>query len=370
MQNNMDSFERHAKKIEEIDIESGTDKHRDTVHVCIQTSSIHLGNKIYMLVKKTQSDTKSDSDSNETTIIEVEISSSELKYSEMQEFLQKCKKDYKNYRNKKLKSQTIFVLSSLDDYKNSIIYEQRPFTTHKRFDNLFFSGKEDLLKRINAFQNNRAEYERIGLPYKLIMLFHGQAGVSKSSTIAAIAQYTKRHIILVRMDKVQDIDTFRTIIMAPTINGIDVPYEDKLFVIEEIDCWLDALKDRTSIKSSCSSKPNEKNGNNNTESALIKALIEQQSELNNQQKPSNVNLGGLLELLDGIVELTGCMLIATTNHIDKLDPALIRPGRIDINHCFTKLTRENARHIYEFWKKEEMPLELYSQAELAQILLK
>ena len=375
MQSNMDSFERHAKKIEEMDIESCTDKNRDTVHVCIQSSSIHLGNKINMLVKKTQSEGKSDNDSNETTIIEVEISSSDLKYSEMQEFLQKCKKEYKNYRNKKLKAQTIFILSSVDDYKHSIIYEQRPFITFKRFDNLFFSGKDDLLKRINDFQNNRAEYERIGLPYKLIMLFHGLHGCSKSSCIAAIAQYTKRHVILIRMDKVPDIDTFRSIIMAQTINGIDVPYENKLFVIEEIDCWLDSLKERTSTKSSCSSKPIDKN--NNTENALIKALIEH-NDLNNQQKPSNVNLGGLLELLDGLVELTGCMLIATTNHIDKLDQALIRPGRIDINHCFTRMHKNDVKKAYEFWYQEEMDphifdkLEdfMYSQAELAQSFMK
>ena len=376
MQNNMDTFGKYAKKIEEIDIESCTDNSRDNnkVHVCIQSSSIHLGNQINMLVKKSQSD-KSDSDSNETTIIEVEISSFDLKYSEMQVFLHKCKKEYKNYRNKKLKVQTIFVLSSTDDSKHSIIYEQRPFSTFKRFDNLFFSGKDDLLKRINDFQNNRAEYERIGLPYKLIMLFHGLPGGGKSSCIAAIAQYTKRHIILIRMDKVPDIDTFRAIIMAQTINGIDVPYEDKLFVIEEIDCWLDSLKDRTSTKSSCSSKPIDKNNNN--ENALIKALIEQ-NDLNNQQKPSNVNLGGLLELLDGLVELTGCMLIATTNHVDKLDQALIRPGRIDINHCFTRMHKNDVKKAYEFWYQEEMvphiydKLEdyMYSQAELAQSFMK
>lgn len=42
-----------------------------------------------------------------------------------------------------------------------------------------------------------------------------------------------------------------------------------------------------------------------------------------------LNLSGLLNVLDGVVETPGRMLIMTTNHPEMLDPALIRPGRID-----------------------------------------
>jgi len=46
-------------------------------------------------------------------------------------------------------------------------------------------------------------------------------------------------------------------------------------------------------------------------------------------KRDDLNLTGLLNVLDGVVDTPGRMLIMTTNHPEMLDPALIRPGRID-----------------------------------------
>ena len=45
--------------------------------------------------------------------------------------------------------------------------------------------------------------------------------------------------------------------------------------------------------------------------------------------PDELNLAGLLNVLDGVVDTPGRMLVLTSNHPEKLDPALIRPGRID-----------------------------------------
>jgi len=45
--------------------------------------------------------------------------------------------------------------------------------------------------------------------------------------------------------------------------------------------------------------------------------------------PDALNLSGLLNVLDGVVETPGRMLVMTSNHPEALDPALLRPGRID-----------------------------------------
>merc|ERR1719382_1583367 len=43
----------------------------------------------------------------------------------------------------------------------------------------------------------------------------------------------------------------------------------------------------------------------------------------------DLNLAGLLNVLDGVVDSPGRIVVMTTNHPDRLDPALIRPGRIN-----------------------------------------
>merc|ERR1712159_715353 len=43
----------------------------------------------------------------------------------------------------------------------------------------------------------------------------------------------------------------------------------------------------------------------------------------------DLNLAGLLNVIDGVVDAPGRILVMTTNHPEKLDPALIRPGRIN-----------------------------------------
>ena len=47
------------------------------------------------------------------------------------------------------------------------------------------------------------------------------------------------------------------------------------------------------------------------------------------KSPDALNLSGLLNVLDGVVDSPGRIVIMTTNHVEHLDPALIRPGRID-----------------------------------------
>ena len=58
-----------------------------------------------------------------------------------------------------------------------------------------------------------------------------------------------------------------------------------------------------------------------------------------QQK--GFDLSCFLNILDGIIELYGVMIIVTTNHPDKIDEALIRPGRIDFKYEFKKSSRKN-----------------------------
>lgn len=62
--------------------------------------------------------------------------------------------------------------------------------------------------------------------------------------------------------------------------------------------------------------------------------------VNNSSRPKEpVSMSGLLNTLDGVASQDGRVLIMTTNHVEKLDEALIRPGRIEGKPSFSLLTR-------------------------------
>jgi SpoVK/Ycf46/Vps4 family AAA+-type ATPase len=67
-----------------------------------------------------------------------------------------------------------------------------------------------------------------------------------------------------------------------------------------------------------------------------------------------ITLDDILNLWDGIRETPGRIMIISSNHYHDLDPALIRPGRIDLTLELSYTTREIIKQIYEHLFDEEM----------------
>jgi chaperone BCS1 len=63
-------------------------------------------------------------------------------------------------------------------------------------------------------------------------------------------------------------------------------------------------------------------------------------------KKEGISLSGLLNAIDGVASHEGRVLIMTTNKPEKLDEALIRPGRVDLQVAFTNATQEQARELF------------------------
>jgi SpoVK/Ycf46/Vps4 family AAA+-type ATPase len=90
-----------------------------------------------------------------------------------------------------------------------------------------------------------------------------------------------------------------------------------------------------------------------------------------------LTLDDILNLWDGIRETPGRILIITSNHYDKLDPALIRPGRIDITMELSNASRNTIQDIYfNLFKKRidaktlnKIKHKYYSPAEIINIYL-
>ena len=68
-----------------------------------------------------------------------------------------------------------------------------------------------------------------------------------------------------------------------------------------------------------------------------------------------ITLDDILNIWDGINETPGRILIMTSNHYDKLDPALIRPGRIDIKLEMSYLSKECVMKIFEHLYGKKVP---------------
>jgi chaperone BCS1 len=82
-----------------------------------------------------------------------------------------------------------------------------------------------------------------------------------------------------------------------------------------------------------------------------------------EAKDSRITLSGLLNALDGVSAQEGRLLFATTNRYQSLDPALIRPGRMDIHVEFRLASQYQARELYKRFYFPDAPDEATTEDE-------
>jgi ATP-dependent 26S proteasome regulatory subunit len=284
-------------------------------------------------------------------------------------------------------------------YNNSpktLRFNMTPFYTNKSLDNMFGPDVDLVISRLRFFLNNKAWYAEKGIPYTFGLLLHGEPGCGKTSLVKAITKETGRHPFNIKFHDFLTQTQMNHLFFNDRININDVsdtyiiPQDKRLYSIEEIDCMSDLVLDRkikddkntnNMIEKVNDSDPFEELENIDTSCSnnKVKKLTD---KLNNMRTNSEkLTLGFLLNLLDGVLEVPGRILIMTTNYPEKLDKALIRPGRIDLILDFKKTTRatiiEMYKHFYdlndasfdenEFEKIEDYQ---YSPAEINQVFFK
>lgn len=223
-----------------------------------------------------------------------------------------------------------------------LVFTMNEFHTAKSFTNVYGAHVSELRDRLDLFVNHPEWYAERGIPHSLGILLHGIPGAGKTSTIKAIARDTNRHIfnLSLRSFTTQKQMTSLFYNETVTVTGTDgqpqtyrIPLNRRLYVIEDIDCLSDVVLDRQAFP-----RPEPPNGD-------------------------LLTLSFLLNLLDGVLETPGRILVITTNYPDRLDPALIRPGRIDVRIDFGKADRamilEMVNHFYDaLLTADDIPSEL------------
>lgn len=177
---------------------------------------------------------------------------------------------------------------------------------YRDLDTVFMNDKlkNKLILSIDKFIGSEDWYTKTGIPYHLGILLYGPPGTGKTSFIKAIATYTGYGIAYLPCSNLSKIQEAIQEIPKKTI-----------LVIEDIDCQS-SVRPRTKDTEEYNNDDERQVTKTNTDDS-ISALQE-------------MSLSNILNSLDGLISAHGYIFIATTNHIEKLDSALIRPGRIDL----------------------------------------
>ena len=256
-------------------------------------------------------------------------------------------------RQRSLNNQLLLTISQ---NKKDLVVEANIWDSTITFENSYSQYIDEILPKINFFINNRKWYEEKGIPYNMGILLYGEPGCGKTRFIKQLMNHTKRHGIDIKLNDGLDFKYLKNIIYNEEIDeSYIIPQNKRIIIFEDIDAMGDIVKERkekiesenkldTYDKLNTYDKSNIYDVSNLSKSLIIKKIMEEENQLNN-------NLSYLLNILDGLNECSGRIIIMTTNNIDTLDKALIRPGRIDIKIKFSKLSRYDIyRMIKTFWK--------------------
>ena len=166
---------------------------------------------------------------------------------------------------------------------------------------------EDLLDDLRDFYRSASWYANRGIPYRRGYLLHGPPGTGKTTLVLAVAGELKLSVgVLSLSNRLMTDEALRAMVD-------DLPV-GTLLLIEDVDC---AFKDSRSTTGD-----------------------------------TGVTLSGLLNALDGVSSREGRVLFLTTNHPERLDPALVRPGRVDRKIELGYATPDQARRLFLWFYRD------------------
>lgn len=214
-----------------------------------------------------------------------------------------------------------------------------PLTLYKTFDDLYIPEKPQVELLLNKFQNK--EFRNLGL------LLYGEGGTGKTSLIKIIANKTKRHIINIKLSNIKNLKELMSIFFNINIKisentHTSIPFNKRLYIFEDIDAETDIVFKRSETPSETSSE---------TDFSFLKNTNIDEDKIDKFISSWNFNklkLADLLNIFDGILELHDTIYIITTNHPDKLDPALIRPGRINMRLELKKMIKSEMMKMFSY----------------------
>ncbi|GLU19782.1 hypothetical protein SLE2022_360090 [Rubroshorea leprosula] len=190
---------------------------------------------------------------------------------------------------------------------NNSTYLQHPAS----FDTIAMDPalKRSIIDDLDRFLARRDYYKRIGKAWKRGYLLYGPPGTGKSSLVVAMAKHLKYDVYDLELSNIYCNSQLRDVFLNISSKSI--------IVIEDVDCYEEVHARSNTIVD-----------------VNLPQLAVNHPQLGVQKtKRAAATLSGLLNAIDGL--WSGCgeetIIIFTTNHKDKIDPALLRPGRMDMH---------------------------------------
>ncbi|KAK9116949.1 hypothetical protein Sjap_015896 [Stephania japonica] len=207
--------------------------------------------------------------------------------------------------NRQRKLYTNNAAENWSGHQSKIMWSHVTFEHPSTFQTLAMDPvkKKEIIHDLITFRKGKDYYAKVGKAWKRGYLLYGPPGTGKSSMVAAMANLLDYDVYDLELTSVKNNNELKKLFTEISNKSI--------IVIEDIDCSLDLTGQRKEEKE---------------EDANEMAKNEE-----NSGDDSKVTLSGLLNFIDGLWSCCGeeRLIVFTTNHVKKLDPALIRRGRMD-----------------------------------------
>ncbi|KAJ8474440.1 hypothetical protein ONZ51_g7220 [Trametes cubensis] len=218
---------------------------------------------------------------------------------------------------------SIYVSDPSDYWKRVSTHHKRPMQSI-----ILDPGVIELvLNDAKDFLASKAWYAERGIPHRRGYLLYGAPGSGKTSLIHSIAGELNLDVYILSLTRLGLDDTSLSSIIA------DLPTQC-IVLVEDIDAAFhqgvkrDIADPEKREQHDAREHSGGKGGNEGTNTV------------------GRVTLSGLLNALDGIAAQEGRILFATTNDYDALDPALCRPGRLDLHIEFKLASKYQCREMF------------------------
>ena len=315
-------------------------------------------------------------------------------------FIEQSVENYEQEKKNKLGSEMYYfdhMVGSNDTYRNPLSktmvwFHKSKFSSNRTLKNVYLRQCEELQKRVDFFLHRRDWYDSKGIPHTLGIVMWGHPGCGKTSTIKAIANETKRHIFNIMLSEIKTKEALKDLFYNDSVHILGgerletyhIPISKRIYVIEDIDAMDSIVLKRTPEQLK---KEEDKKAKRDAEMELMKQ--QQGAEIYNRMVQGTdkdsadlLDLATLLNVLDGVRETPGRIIILSTNYPERLDEALLRPGRFDMMIEYEKhpldILQHHISHYYDTKLSSEQQTILsdplldkkWTPAEVSQILFK